>query len=65
VGCSLVGVFATCGSMDAQGAQQDAISRCSHLEWHGIGTCQIWAWTEGTQSILTNATRRCAILWGC
>ncbi len=56
MGCSLVDIFATCGSMDAWGAQQDAISRCSHLEWHGIGTCQIWAWTEGTQSILTNAT---------
>ncbi len=65
VGCSLVDIFATCRSMDSRDAQQDAISRCGHLEWHGIGTCQIWAWTEGTQSILTNATRRCAILWGC
>jgi len=37
--------------------QQDAISKCGHLECHGIGPCKMWAMVEGTITISTNATR--------
>jgi hypothetical protein len=41
--------------------QQDAISRCDHLEHkHDIGTCKMRAKAEGTGAISINATGRCA-----
>jgi hypothetical protein len=61
VGSSLVDMYAKCGSMeDAQSVQQDAVSRCSHLECHGIGTCEMQPRAEGTGTIWTNATGWCA-----
>ncbi len=60
VGRSLVDMYAKCGSMeDAQSVQQDAVSRCGHLECHGIGTCEMQPRAEGTGTIWTNATGRC------
>jgi hypothetical protein len=37
--------------------QQDAITRCGHMEHHDIGTCEMWAKVESTKIISTNATR--------
>jgi hypothetical protein len=29
------------------GVQQNAISKCGHLEHHDIWTCELWAMAEG------------------
>jgi hypothetical protein len=42
-----------------ESVQQDAISKCGHLECYGIGTCEMWARAEGTGTISTNATEGC------
>jgi hypothetical protein len=39
-------------------SQQDAISRCGHMEHHDIGTCETWAKVKNIRIISTNATRR-------
>jgi pentatricopeptide repeat protein len=60
VGSSLVDMYAKCGSIDdAWSVQQDAISKCGHLEHHDIGTCEMWARAEGTWTISTDGTGRC------
>jgi hypothetical protein len=41
---------------DAQNVQQDAISRCGHLECNDIGICEMWTSPECTGTMLTNAT---------
>ncbi len=49
--------------------QQDAISKCGHLECHVMGTWELQARVEGTGTISTNATgqwaARLCYLWGC
>jgi hypothetical protein len=34
-----------------ESVQQDAISRCGHLEQHDIGRCEMWAWAGEFLSI--------------
>ncbi len=34
-----------------ESVQQDAISKCGHLEHHDIGACEMWARAEGTWTI--------------
>jgi hypothetical protein len=43
---SLVEMYAKCGSMEKclESVQQDAISRCGHLECHTWRMCHAWAW---------------------
>jgi hypothetical protein len=43
-----------------ESVQQDAILRCGHLDKHDIGTCVMWAGSEGAGTISTNATGRCS-----
>jgi len=45
---------------DAQNVQQDAISRCGHLEYNDIGICEMWTSPECTG---TNVDK-CNILEG-
>jgi hypothetical protein len=40
--------------------QENFISRCSHLDCHGIGTNKMLPMIKGNGIILTIATRRCA-----
>ncbi len=70
VGSSLVDMYAKCGSMeDAQSVQQDAVSRCGHLECHGIGTCEMQPRAEGTNYLDKCNWMVCDqalfLLWGC
>jgi pentatricopeptide repeat protein len=56
--------------MHGQSVQQDAISKCGHLERHHIGTCEMQAREEGPGTISTNAIggfsiRLGCFLWGC
>jgi hypothetical protein len=43
-----------------ESVHENAISKCSDLECHNIGTCEMWARAEGTGNILINATGGCA-----
>jgi len=39
--------------------EQDDISKHGHLDYHGVGSCKMWARVEGTTIVLTNAIKRC------
>ncbi len=63
VGNSLIALYAKCGSIEdacRRSVPQYAISRCGHLECHGIGACEMWARAEDTGFISTNETGRYA-----
>jgi hypothetical protein len=49
---------------------QDAISKCGHLECHGIGTCEIVAKARRHWNYFNKCNRRVCnqtllVLWGC
>ncbi len=57
---SSLGVYAKCGSIARRFesvqqvaiskycVEQDAILKCGYLDGHDVGTCEMWARTEGT-----------------
>jgi hypothetical protein len=51
--------------MHGQSVQQDAISKCGHLERHHIGTCEMQAREGGPGTISTNAIGGFSIRLGC
>jgi pentatricopeptide repeat protein len=62
VGSSLVDMYAKCGSIEDAWRVFNKMpsQKCAHWEDHDIRTCEMWAREEGTWTISTNATRRCA-----
>ncbi len=60
---SLVDMYAKCGSMVDASRVFNNLSSQDVVTWNamGFGTCEIWASTEGTTTVSTNATGRCTV----
>ncbi len=67
---SLLGEYAKCGSIarcfesvqqvaiSKYCVEQDAILKCGYLDGHDVGTCEMWARTEGTGAVFTKCNSK-------